>query len=186
MRIHKKKNTAGEQNPKVDTSLIGELSETQTRPQRVAEINWFSSQSEEVKLEIMAKQASLLQQKRTPGQPITPELSYSMLVLAAKIVHREFTALSEKRKVTEVEGSEIDRKRITAFVEHKSRKEARKRSQIRLQYMGIIKVLREEKGFSWSDIAAYLQQYHAFIVTRAYIQQNYDAIRKEQKEADHE
>jgi len=44
--------------------------------------------------------------------------------------------------------------------------------------------LKEEKGFSWSEVASYLYRYHGFDVTKPYLQQQYNKLKKEAADAE--
>lgn len=175
----RKKNISNTDQPatKVDTKLITELSES-TTSERVASINWFASQGEETKLEVLKKHADLIKQKRVPGQPVSPELSFALLCLAAKICRRNEEALAQKRALSVLDADEISRKRMGGFHEQKKTKGSPKLSKIRVQFFALISKLREQ-NYSWSDISLYLYRYHNFIATRAYIQQAFDKISKE-------
>lgn len=178
-RTTKKKTRSADSNPMVNTELIGKLSETSSSSERVSALGWFNLQGEENKLVVIKKHGELILQNRIPGTTISPELSYSMLVLAAKICRRDEEALAQKKRVKVEEANEIARKRIDGFQREKKKKSAPKAEQIRGYLFGIITVLREQNNFSWQDVSAYLQRYHNLVVTRAYVQQHYDAAKKE-------
>lgn len=167
--------------PMVDVATIATFSETPERVKRVAEFGWLASQSEEVKVEVVAKFTGLLALKFSPGEPVSPEATFGLLILATKIIHKQATALERKAKLTAQESSEIQRKNIAGFIENreakKGKKNAKKASRIKHQFYGLITTLREQR-MSWGDISLYLHR-HQFIASYAYIQRIYEKYKKE-------
>lgn len=161
---------------KYDLKRIAEVSESPALSERISAVNWLASQGEESKLEVLKKHSEILKHKREPGWPITPELSYGALVLAAKIIRRIDESLAQKRALSVAEANEIALKRAVGFIKPPRKKGAAKFNQIRSQFFGVIQNLRNEHRYSWSEVAAYLQKYHRFVASRAYVQQSYTQI----------
>ena len=167
---------------KVNKKVIAELSTINDLAGRLNAANWMANQGEEIKLEIFAKHGELIRQRRVPGESITPEFSYSMFLLASKLVRINEESLAHKRELSILQTEDLARKRAEGFLKPKRKKGSKKLSQIRKQFFAMIKVLKETHNYSWSEVVAYLQNYHQFIVSRAYIQQAYRQLQKEADE----
>ncbi len=163
----------------VNVKLIAEISELPTASERSAALRWYESQSEMNRLKIHTEQTKIIRNKNVSGGPLTPELSYGSLLLAIKIARRNEESLSIKRALSVAEANEIANQRADGFKKEKRMRGAEKAQKIRVQYFGLICVLKEQKGFSWSEVASYLYRYHNFDVTKAYLQQQYLKLRKE-------
>lgn len=164
---------------KISKKRIAEWSTINDLSGRIAAANWFSNQGEEIKVEVFSKHSDLIHQKRIPGEPITPEFSYSMFLLASKLVRINEEALAHKRELSILQTEELARKRAEGFKKPKKKKGSKKLNQIRKQFFAMITILRETHKYSWSEVVAYLQNYHHFIVSRAYIQQAYRTLQEE-------
>jgi hypothetical protein len=176
---NKAKKNGHENDNKVNVKRLGELSELASLSERNAAIKWYVEQGESTRLETFEKQTELIRQSRRDGGIVmNPEFLYSMHLLAIKIIRRTEEALSRKRSVSIAEADEVARKRAKGFLQQKKVKSSVKFSQIRIQFYGVITHLRETQGYSWDDVAAYLQRYHNFICSRAYLQQSFNKITK--------
>lgn len=164
---------------KINKKHIAELSTINDLSARIAAMNWSSSQGEEIKIDIFTLHTDLIRQRRVPGKPVTAEFSYAMFLLASKNTRINEEALRYKRDLSVLETEEIARKRAEGFQKPKRKKGSKKLSQIRKQFFAMITILREKHGYSWAEVCAYLHNYHAFIVSRAYIQQAYRQLKEE-------
>ena len=174
----KKKKDIGDNN-QVDSKLLAEISELPTASERSAALRWYEQQSETTRLKIHEEQSKIIRNKHVSGGPITPELTYGSLLCAIKIARRNEESLSMKRAVSIAEANEIASQRADGFKKEKRLRGAEKATKIRVQFYGLICVLKEEKEFSWSDVASYLYRYHNFDCTKAYLQQQYNLLKKE-------
>lgn len=174
----KKKKGIGDNNP-ANIKLIAEISELPSASERSAALRWYEQQSEMNRLKIHQEQSKIIRNKHTSGGPITPELTYGSLLCAIKIARRNEESLSMKRAVSVAEANEIAAQRMDGFKREKKLRGAEKATKIRVQYFGLICTLKEQKDFSWSEVASYLFRYHNFDVTKAYLQQQYNLLKKE-------
>lgn len=163
---------------KLDLTQIVILSELPALSARNSALKWLSEQCEEVRLSVIVRQSALISTRRSPGAAPSPEFIYSMLIMAITIEQRNEAALRLKRKLTALEADEISRKRIKGFAANKRMRSAEKFARIKHSYYALIAKLREEENFSWADVAHYLQIYHQYIASRAYIQQSYAKIKQ--------
>ncbi len=174
----KKKNKIGTDN-QANIKLIAEISELPTASERSAALRWYEQQSEINRIKIHEGQSKIIRNKHISGGPLTPEISYGSLLLAIKIARRNEDSLSIKRALSVAEANEIANQRADGFKKEKRLRGAEKAQKIRVQYYGLICVLKEQKDFSWSEVASYLYRYHNFDATKAYLQQQYNKLKKE-------
>jgi len=111
-RKNKSKVEAGN---RFNIGLIAKYSETTSAADRAAALKWFACQGEDTQAEVVQKHGILLQEKRTPGSPITPELSLGMLVLASKIYQREEMALQAKQRLELSKSADVSRRRMNSL-----------------------------------------------------------------------
>lgn len=170
-----KKNNTTASDIKIDSALINKLAGTSGIPERIASLNWIAKQPEEVKILFAQK----IQKLFDSAEEITPEFLYAMVLIASNETRMDEEALSRKRRVDQETADEISRRRIEGFRQPKKRKSAVAYQRIKIDFYELIKKLREEHQYSWSEVCAYLQNYHNLVATRAYIQQSYVKATKE-------
>ncbi len=164
---------------KTNTKSIAEISMLIDLSERMSVLNWCANQGEELKIEVMQRHASLIRQRRTPGESITAEMSYSLLLLAAKQIRIEMSGLALKRDLSVAQTEELSRKRIEGFRKPKKRKGSNKLNRLRKDFFALIILLKENQKYSWSEIIDYLRHNHQFDVSKAYIQVAYNKLRIE-------
>jgi len=172
----KKRKEVGTENP-ANIKLIAEISELPSASERSAALRWYEQQSEVSRIKIHEEQSKIIRNKHTSGGPVTPELSYGSLLCAIKIARRNEESLSMKRSLSVAAANEIANQRAEGFKREKRLRGAEKATKIRVQFWGLICTLKEQKDFSWSEVASYLYRYHGFDVTKPYLQQQYNKIK---------
>lgn len=158
---------------KIDTAYIDQLAGTAGPSERIAALNWVTTQIEETKIDVFATFARLVREKRVPGEPVSAEFLYSMFLSASKSVRKDEEKMSLKRAISEAEGEELDTKRMAGFKRPKKTKGAKKFMQVKKNFLGIIKKLIEDHHYSWREVSQYLCTYHGLNATHSYIRQAY-------------
>lgn len=161
----------------INLKYISEFS-TLSTPERNAVLNWLSNQSEEIRLIVFKRHADLIHQKRAPGEHLSPELSYSLLLLAAKQQRIELTALSFKRDLSIAQTEDISRLKI-GNRPAKKKKGGKKLNRIRKEFFPMITLLRDSYNYSWNDVVIFLQREYAVSISKAYIQIAYKKLLSE-------
>lgn len=164
---------------KINTKYIAETSTINDLSGRNAALNWFSDQSEEIKIEVMARHSSLMHQQRQPGEKITPEFSFSLLILAAKQIRIDQNAMRFKRDLSVAATEELSRKMIEAGKKPARKKGSKKLARLRKEFLPMIVLLRDQHDYSWSEIVKFLWNNHQFEVSKAYLQAAYKKLREE-------
>jgi hypothetical protein len=157
--------------------MIAKYSETTSSADRATALKWFASQGEDTQAEVLQKHGALLHEKRTPGIPITAELSLGMLVLASKIFQREEMALQAKQRLDLSKSADVSRRRMNSLKIERRTKTAPKYEKIRIEYYPVITELIAA-GNSWNMVSAYLSKFYRFPVTTAYLYNSYQKIKK--------
>ncbi|MBV5326519.1 MAG: hypothetical protein JZU65_02600 [Chlorobium sp.] len=164
---------------KNDLKFIAEESSLRELSERISTINWFSNQSEEIKVDVLERHSALVRQKRSSGESITPRASYSWLLLAAKQIRIDMNSLSFKKCLSIAQTEDISRKRIEGFRSPRRKKVSKKLDIFRKAFFPLVSILKDEKHYSWSEIVRYLRKYHKFTISKAYLQVTYHKLQKE-------
>jgi hypothetical protein len=149
--------------------LVEKTAETPSQGERAAAIKWLSVQGEAIQIEAFRLQTDLLRQRREKGERVSPELAFSLLVLACRKMRFEEDVLHMKKRLNEEEAEKLQRRKMERFKADKKGKGSPKREMIRTRYYHLVQKLRIEDGLGWRNCAAYLKKYHNFDVTFSYL-----------------
>ena len=149
--------------------LVEKTAETPSQGERAAAIKWLAVQGEAIQIEAFRLQTDLLRQRREKGERVSPELAFSLLVLACRKMRFEEDALHMKKRLNEEEAEKIQRRKMERFKANKKGKGSPKREMIRTRYYYLVQKLRTEEGLGWRNCATYLKKYHNFDVTFSYL-----------------
>ena len=152
-----------------DKELVDTCSETPSANERAAVMKWLAGQGEAVQIEAFKLQTDLLRQRRQLGEKVSPELAYSLLVLASRKMRFEEDAMHMKKRLGTDEAGKIQQRRLERFKAYKKGKESPKRELIRTRYYHLVRKLRAEEGLGWRNCATYLKKFHNFEVTFSYL-----------------
>lgn len=164
-----------------NTKHLAEISTLSSASERTSAMNWLAAQSEEVKISTFERHGSLLKQKIGPGETASPSVSYCLLILAAKQIRIDMSALSFKRELSTQQTEEISRQRIEGFRKPKKVKGCKKLNRLRIEFLPLIVLLNERHHYSWSEIVKYLWTHHKFDISKAYLQTSYKKLTAEVK-----
>ena len=167
---------------KPNIKLISELSTLSGLPERVAAMNWFALQSEEIKVEVLARQSSLTYQKSGAYSP-TPEFWYGLLILAIKQIRMTQSAMAFKRNLTTAETEELSIKRIQgkplAVI-----KGSKKLDRFRKDFFPLVELLRSEHQYSFTNVISFLRTHHGYDISKSYLQNAYKICKEELSDGD--
>lgn len=164
---------------KIDSKYLAEISSLNSLTERNAALNWFADQSEEIKISVLERHGSLLHQRHLPGIPVTPELSFSLLILASKQIRIYLNSLHFKRDLTIAETEDFSRIRIEGFRKPAKKKISKKLNRFKKEFLPLATLLRSEHKYSWNEIVGYLWKHHQYDISKAYIQQIFKKLSKE-------
>ncbi|WP_321313640.1 hypothetical protein [Halarcobacter sp.] len=136
-------------------------------------INWFSRQSEEIKLKIFEEKRNYFFKLKQDVNEKNEILDYMSFILAVKDIHDKLDYLNKKNKSKSL--NEIAH--ITAL-ELKSLKKAPRKEKYDaiVDRFSIIQKLRE-KSFSWRDISLIFKTKYRQNVSHQYIKNVYEELK---------
>lgn len=149
--------------------LVEKASETSSQSERSAAIKWLAEQGEHTQIEAFKFQTDLLRQRRQKGEKVSPELVFSLLVLASRKMRFEEDSLRMKMRLSQGEAGKIQERRVGRFKAFQRGKESPKREIIRIKYYHLVQTLRTDEKMGWRNCAAYLKKFHNFEITFSYL-----------------
>lgn len=152
-----------------DKDLVETYSETPSSSERAAAMRWLAGQGEAIQIEAFKLQTDLMRQRRQRGEKVSPELAYSLLVLACRKMRHEEDAMHMKKRLSNEDAGKIQQRRLERFKAFKKGKESPKRELIRTRYYHLVQTLRTKEGLGWRNCSIYLKKFHNFDVTFSYL-----------------
>ena len=162
----------------INSKKITELAE-QSESERSASLNYFATQCEEIKIEIMERHGSLIHQKNTIGGAITDEFSYSCLCLAVRQIRIKQSMLRHKVDLNKVSTEELSRQRIEGFNRSRKSKPKKALNRLRIEFFPLVCLLKHEHKYSYNQILNYLWTHHQYSPSRTSLITNFNLLLKE-------
>ena len=165
----------------MDRKIVDSLSKT-TAEEREILFQWFTDQGDVVRVAVVREQGEFASRHKGEYQKAyRSEFYYAMLVRAVAKLRWIESAHAQKAALADEEAGELTarrRARIKDKTSTRRHKPSPKKEIIRIRFFEEIKQLRSE-GFSWRQIAAFLQEYRKESFGWTYLKTTYQTLEKE-------